>query len=108
MYSSAYLTNVLKGAEFHFVPTTYLECVCQESEDIFPCEDGSLSHVPSGNFWRPLLISGGGGMSFQEWEVVLWHKVGMKAREAAEKSILLGSTLPQSVGQTKNVNGTGT
>lgn len=31
----------------------------------------------------------------------------MEAREAAEQSMLWGDTLPQSIGQDKNVNGSG-
>lgn len=78
----------LKGAELHFVPTIDLERFRHESQDIFPCEDGSLSQGPSSNFWRPLLILSPGR------EVVLWQEAGVKASEAVEKSTLLGSTLP--------------
>lgn len=68
----------------------------------FPYEDGSFSQDPYGNFWKHLLII------FPERGVSAIGMWWRKARGAAEQSILWASTLPQSIGQAKNGNGTRT
>lgn len=74
----------------------------RKSCQCFPHEDGSFSQGPSGNFWKRLWIV------FPERGVGAVGMCWMKAREATEQSIPWASTLPQSIGRAKNVNGTGT